>query len=614
MRPVKQSLPEGGIGRGSQSSVTAERDIEYMISRFRKEGYSFLGVTLANFGKDVERLLAGNLQGDKLFLGFKSRKGQCLPAFLSGFTSRIFAKDGTVLEDADPLAIYAVRQITLAWAKCEFPMAQTMVNRGITKYLQTEEEVRSWDSTFSEDELSFQNLKQVFLALFWDSLNQVEHNLFNLAVIPRHGPGYTASHAIGNSKWYDLHWTRRLDRVLPYQEFIRASGRHDFLVDAPNLLSPGNEDPVRVTFVPKTVDKCRTIAMEPTSMMYAQKAVANALRESFEIRTPYGSVKNFLDLKHQDQNRDLARKGSLDGSLATLDLSDASDRVSNQLVRALLDGFPLLFEAVDATRSRKADIQGKVYRLSKYASMGSDMCFPIESMIFLAIAVMSCLEKRRLPGYSHLPVNPKNIRELIGSVSVYGDDIIVPSDTALIAIRNLETFGFKVNDRKSFWTGLFRESCGADWYNGTDISVSRLRRPIPIASSQAKEIVSLVEFRNDLFQKRGLWKTAEYLDGIIESKIRWYPPVHHDSSSVLGAHTFLDPDFGPEVYWDTQLHKYAIKGYFVKSRQPVNSVDGWEALLKFFVEREDLPLNHEALLRSGRPAEVYLNIGWGSPK
>jgi hypothetical protein len=594
--------------------VTAERDIEYIISRFRKEGYSFLGVTLANFGKDVERLLAGNLQGDKLFLGFKSRKGQCLPAFLSGFTSRIFAKDGTVLADADPLAIYAVRQITLAWAKCEFPMAQTMVNRGITKYLQTEEEVRSWDSTFSEEELSFQNLKQVFLALFWDSLNQVEHRLFNLAVIPRHGPGYTASHAIGNSKWYDLHWTQRLDRVLPYQEFIRASGRHDFLVDAPNLLSPWNEDPVRVTFVPKTVDKCRTIAMEPTSMMYAQKAVANALRESFEIRTPYGCVKNFLDLNDQDHNRNLARKGSLDGSLATLDLSDASDRVSNQLVRALLDGFPLLFEAVDATRSRKADIQGKVYRLSKYASMGSDMCFPIESMIFLAIAVMSCLEKKRLPGYSHLPTNPKNIRELVGSVSVYGDDIIVPSDTALIAIRNLETFGFKVNDRKSFWTGLFRESCGADWYNGTDISVSRLRRPIPIASSQAKEIVSLVEFRNDLFQKRGLWKTAEYLDGIIESKIRWYPPVHHDSSSVLGAHTFLDPDFGPEVYWDTQLHKYAIKGYFVKDRLPVNIVDGWEALLKFFVEREDLPLNHEALLRSGRPAEVYLNIGWGSPK
>jgi len=410
-----------------------------------------------------------------------------------------------------------------------------------------------------------------------------------------------------------LHWTQRLNRVLPYQEFIRASVRHNLFVDEPNLLSPGNEDPVRVTFVPKTVDKCRTIAMEPTSMMYAQKAVANALRESFEVHAPYGCVKNFLDLNDQEHNRELARKGSIDGSLATLDLSDASDRISNQLVRALLDGFPLLFEAVDATRSRKADIQGKTYRLSKYASMGSDMCFPVESMIFLAIAVMSCLEKKRLPGYSHLPVNPKYIRELIGSVSVYGDDIIVPSDTALIAIRNLETFGFKVNDRKSFWTGWFRESCGADWFNGTDISVSRLRRPIPVASSEVPNIVSLVEFRNDLFQKRGLWKTAELLDGIIESKIRWYPPVDRDTASILGAHTFVHPDKGPDVFWDTELHKYAIKGYFVKDQLPVNIVDGWEALLKFFVEREDLPLSHKALLRSGRPTQIRLKLGWGHP-
>jgi len=125
--PVSPSLKKGGV-RERPYKVTAERDIDYMISRFRKEGYAFLGVTLAKFGKDFEQALVGNPKRDKLFLGFHTRKGQCLPTFLSGFTSRIFTKDGTVREDACQLSIYAVRQITLMWSKCEFPMTQAMVD------------------------------------------------------------------------------------------------------------------------------------------------------------------------------------------------------------------------------------------------------------------------------------------------------------------------------------------------------------------------------------------------------------------------------------------------------------------------------------------------------
>jgi hypothetical protein len=357
-------------------------------------------------------------------------------------------------------------------------------------------------------------------------------------------------------------------------------------------------------------------------MMFTQQAIMKALTESFSTPSSYGSVLDFLDLRNQDKNRSLAYKGSLDGSLATLDLSDASDRLSNQLVRSLFDRYPVVLNALDATRSRKADVQGKTIRLSKYASMGSALCFPIESMVFLAIAITSCLEKNRKRGYSHLPISARDVRNLIGSVSVYGDDIIVPSSAALITTSLLERFAFKVNDRKSFVTGKFRESCGADWYGGVDISISRLRRPIPVVSSDVEAIVSLVALRNDLFQKRGLWKTAEYLDGIIEKKIRYYPSVDCNSSQVVGAHTFSDPDYGPDVHWDTQLHRYVIKGMSVRADQPVNSVDGWNALLKYFHERAlepdvfgfETPLDVEAYHRSGRPTSVRLNAGWSTPK
>jgi hypothetical protein len=594
--------------------VTAERDIKYILSRFEKEGYSFLGVTLPTFAKDVERLLAGNGGGDKLFLGFSSRKGQCLPKFLSGFTSLIFFEDGTVREDADPFAIYAVRQICLAWAKCEFPMTQIMMDSGAKRYLRTEKELRAWDASFSDETLDFVRLSQVFDLLFRDSLNRLADFIYENELQPRHGPGYTASHAIGNSKWFDLYWTSRLERLFPYQEFIRASVHHNLDCDEPTLLSPSDEHPVRVTFVPKTIDKCRTIAMEPTSMMYMQQALAAAFIGCFDSRSSYGRVSDFFNIRDQELNRSLAKQGSSEGSLATLDLSDASDRVSNQLVRALLRKYPIVLDALDATRSRKADVQGKVIRLSKYASMGSALCFVIESMVFLAIAATACLLTKQVRGHSHLPIGPDDIQALIGSVSVYGDDIILPVDAATTAVSLLERFAFKVNDRKSFWTGKFRESCGADWYDGTDISISRLRQPIPTVGSDAGSIISLVEFRNSLFQKRGLWKTAEYLDGIIESKLRFFPAVNSDTSQVLGAHTFCDPFLGPDVYWDTRLHRHVVRGMKVKARPPINSVDGWDALLKFFIERGSDPLPYDGLVRSGRPTSVRLNAGWGSPK
>jgi hypothetical protein len=493
-------------------------------------------------------------------------------------------------------------------------MTQIMKEQGAKRYLRTEKELREWDSTFSEEELDFVHLKQVFDLLFHDSLNQLTKNLSELDVTPRHGPGYTASRSIGNAKWNDLFWTQRLDRLFPYQEFIRASVHHNLDCDEPDLLSPGNETPVRVTFVPKTVDKCRTIAMEPTSMMYMQQAILAALVDSFRVNTRYGRVDDFFNIRSQEQNRLLAYKGSLDGSLATLDLSDASDRVSNQLVRALLDKYPVVLNALDATRSRKADVLGKTIRLSKYASMGSALCFPIESMVFLAIAITACLKGKQRQGHSHLPISNAEIRQLIGSVSVYGDDIVVPVSAACTTVSLLERFAFKVNDRKSFWTGRFRESCGADWYSGVDISVSRLRQPIPTVDSDAGAIISLIEFRNDLFQKRGLWKTAEYLDTLIERKVDLYVAVNCNSSEVIGAHTFCDPFLGPDVYWDTEYHRYVVKGIKVVSKAPVNIVDGWDALLKYFIERKDLPLSHEAFFRSGRPTSIRLNTGWGSPK
>jgi len=60
---------------------------------------------------------------------------------------------------------------------------------------------------------------------------------------------------------------------------------------------------------------------------------------------------------------------------------------------------------------------------------------------------------------------------------VYGDDIIVPSESYDMVSWALECFGFQVNPEKSFSTGPFRESCGTDAFAGTNVRPIFVDRP-----------------------------------------------------------------------------------------------------------------------------------------
>jgi hypothetical protein len=96
----------------------------------------------------------------------------------------------------------------------------------------------------------------------------------------------------------------------------------------------------------------------------------------------------------------------------------------------------------------------KFVELAKFAAMGSVVCFTIESLVFLAMAMTAC----ELSGYK-------------GRVSVYGDDVILPSQAVPVLAQIAEALGFKLNADKSFYSGRFRQSCGAFAFNGADITV-----------------------------------------------------------------------------------------------------------------------------------------------
>jgi len=592
-------------------STSATRDIETVARRVNAEGISFLTITLANFGSDFQKSLAQGCVAPNAFAGFSRRAG--LPAFLSGFLEQVFTQDGSrLLDEPNVDAVFAVRQLTLMCSKIKLDCSDRRISAAFDSFVQCEKELRQLQLP-QEDLDNFFKVSQV---LFADMFTKVDEDVFYQRLIPRHGPGSTADRIVGNDKFNLRQWTTRLEQAFPFGEYAMPSWRYSYLHDRAEFLEPSAELPVRVISVPKTLKTPRIIAIEPVYMQYMQQAVLGSIMRAFHEDS---ILRELIGFRDQEPNKLMAQLGSLSGSLATLDLSEASDRVSNQLVRTALANHPHLGEAVDACRSRKADVPGHgVIRLAKFASMGSALCFPMEAFVFTTIIFLAIAEELKQP------VTKGLLKRFRGRVRVYGDDIIVPVEFAACVRKRLETFGFRVNTHKSFMEGNFRESCGGDYFLGEDVTPIRLRQMIPTNARQASEMVSFVSFRNLLY-RRGLWKTCAYLDSYISRKVTHYPVVE-ETSPVLGRFSFL-PWQGERTC--ARLHRPLVKGWTVTSKAPRSVATGEAALLKFLLASgvndaedyeastmdfmEGTPLQEGHLEFAGRPPAVYLKLGWSTP-
>jgi len=576
-------------------------DIKTVQGRFKNEGLSFLTITLPSFGKDFQKSLDNGLVDRNSFQGFSWRNG--LPKFLSGFLSLVFDRDtGVLLPDPDIDAILAVRQLTLIFSKILLPCSQEREEEAMSGFVQCEQEVRYNDSLMTNKD--YDEFYRMSSLLFAPILAKMDSDVYHSRLMPKHGPGATADKLRGNSKYRQRTWTDRLERVFPSGDFLFPSVSHYAEhYDGLTFLEPGSELPVRVISVPKTQKTPRIIAIEPTAMQYAQQAVLEPLVAYIEGDSLLSQLIGFSD---QLPNQQLAESGSRSGNLATLDLSEASDRVSNQLVRTMLRNFPHLHEAIDACRSRRADVPGHgIVRLAKFASMGSALCFPIEAMVFLTLTFLG-IEQELNTRFS----SRSALKQYTGQVRIYGDDIICPVDSVYSVVSSLEHFGARVGAAKSFWIGRFRESCGKEYYDGHDVSIVKVRRLFPYTRKDVPEVISLVELRNQLYLA-GYWSTVRWLDDVIQEILKYFPYVHQ-SSPVLGRISYLG--LYDQGRWCEHLHSPLVKGYVVSSRLPVDKLDGCGALLKWFLKRGNLPFaDRDHLERSGRPRVVDIKPGWYQP-
>ena len=512
------------------------------------------------------------------------------------------AGTGVLLDQPDVEAIYAIRQLTLTFSKMLLPCTPVRKARAMSDYVQCDEEVRDIEATLSDSDISeFDRMAQL---LFRDLFTKLDRDIWNGEIVPKHGPGAVAEKLTSNGKYRSRYWTHRLSEVFDVEDFLypNASFIQDvFEDDGVDFLEPGSELPSRVVSVPKTQKAPRIIAIEPSTVQYVQQGILERLMHYIH----HSFLDGFIGTRSQEPNQLLAQVGSANGNLATLDLSEASDRVSSLLVRTLMSRHNLSNKAVFACRSLRASVPGHGdIPLAKFASMGSALCFPFEAMVFLTICFLG-IEREQ----GHWFTKKSEVLEFLGQVRIYGDDIIIPVDFVHTVVDLLEHYGARVGRPKSFWNGSFRESCGKEYYAGQDVSIVKVRRVFPLRQQHAAELVSLVELRNQ-FYLAGNWMTAQWLDGRIERIVSHYPKIL-PTSPALSRYSFLGYVSEKE---DEHLHRPLVKAMVVSSRSPRDPLEGSGALLKYFLKRGVEPAFDESHLeRAGRPRNVYIKTRWVPP-
>lgn len=259
----------------------------------------------------------------------------------------------------------------------------------------------------------------------------------------------------------------------------------------------------KLAFVPKNAKTYRAVVVEPELNSMYQCGIGDYMAKRLRFCG--------VDISDQRPNQRFAERGSLSNDIATLDLSSASDTVAYELIFALLPVDWALF--LSQFRTGTIRYRGMSIRLEKFSSMGNGFTFPLETIIFYALAC-ACADEG----------------DDLSLFNAYGDDIIVPTYAYDRLCELLNAVGFIPNRDKSFADGPFRESCGADYHTGFDIRPSYLKDAL-----HGRDVFRLHNF----FARKGDEEATTFLLGYLEpTLIKWGPDGFGDGH-LIGSHERL---------------------------------------------------------------------------
>jgi len=300
-------------------------------------------------------------------------------------------------------------------------------------------------------------------------------------------------------------------------------------------------DAGRQAFVPKTSLTDRAIEIQPLLSVYMQMGIGSMIRARLR--------RSGLNLNTQAKNRRLAFVGSLYDTFVTIDLEAASDTVSRRLVQHLLP--ERWYHAMCLCRPDYLLVEGRRYETERFASMGNGYTFELESLIFWSLLIASSEEAvGGLDGYDEDAV-------------VHGDDIVCSKATAAVLIPALEWCGFSVNLEKTFLSGPFRESCGYDYFIGTDV------RPL-FQKEDVRSVETLIRLCNRVrrhaarlgsytYRDKGLYGFWRYCQSLLPPLIRTHFRGPEEESD-----RWIQCDF--DDYAASPLYRYRVANGYSESQ------------------------------------------------
>jgi hypothetical protein len=249
---------------------------------------------------------------------------------------------------------------------------------------------------------------------------------------------------------------------------------------------------------PKDIGSVRPITMMPPEDQFAQQGLKYCWYAQTDL-VREDNLSLFTKFSDQTPSRELALSGSNpengERRVATIDLKDSSDTVSVDLVCNLFSGDTLHY--IMLARSWECEVGKRVVETSMYDGMGSALTFPVQTTIFVAIAIWATIlrltsDEPDLIWQERLQtvLTPHGFRKqflwAMRSIRVYGDDIILPDSAAPTAVDILQRLGLVVNVKKSFIGSIpVRESCGRYAIGGYDVTPLRCKLPILAKASLA---------------------------------------------------------------------------------------------------------------------------------
>lgn len=376
------------------------------------------------------------------------------------------------LSSQDGKYLKFLRDLLLFCYKAEFEPTHEQLNTAQAEFEETDRGVGVWDSSVNSE-----LLRSPLLRTARQIVGAVTHRIDWREISPHHGPGSVFPTCPPDEKSRFSTYYPSIQRWYPYDKFLWClpSFWDDIMVrESKGAIKEVDRIVAKLVAVPKDSRGPRLICVHPKEAIWIQQGQRQLLEDAIS-RSPLTGGR--IKFKDQTLNSDMALVSSSSREYTTLDLSEASDRISSKLVEALFGSYT--YEILSCSRASHIQLlDGRLMELRKWVPMGNALCFPVESLIFYAVVRAGIRCKYGVD---------------CTDIYVFGDDLLFPSKYYEGAVYGLVASGAKPNVSKTFRRGFFRESCGVDAYRGKDVTPFRMRRAAIVSTQDALSLLDLAK-------------------------------------------------------------------------------------------------------------------------